>query len=98
MGRDSYKLGIITDIAQVGGYPDYKGEPRKDSDLDGMPDVYESAYGLNPNDASDAVLDKDGDGYTNIEMYINGIDPDKKIDWKNLSNNKDVLTEKGGLK
>jgi hypothetical protein len=35
---DSYKIGIITDPAQVGGYPDYKGAPYKDSDNDGMPD------------------------------------------------------------
>ncbi|WP_158085485.1 hypothetical protein [Niastella vici] len=27
----------------------------------------------NPNDASDAVKDRDGDGYTNIEEYINSV-------------------------
>ena len=35
---DSYKIGIITDVSQVGGYPEYKGTPYKDSDNDGMPD------------------------------------------------------------
>ena len=30
-------LGIITDISQVGGYPEYSGEPYEDSDGDGMP-------------------------------------------------------------
>ena len=43
-----------------------------DSDKDGMPDTYEEKYGLNPNDASDANEDKNKDGYTNIEDYING--------------------------
>ncbi len=96
--KDSYKMGIITDIAQVGGYPEYKGTPYKDSDKDGMPDEWEIKYKLNPNDPSDAVLDCNGDGYTNIEKYINGIDPNKKVDWKNPKNNFETLTkEKGGL-
>ncbi len=95
LGKDSYKYGIITDIAQVGGYPAYKGEPRKDTDLDGMPDVWEKKYGLDPKDPSDANGDISDDGYTNIEKYINGIDPTKKVDWINLRNNKDVLKENG---
>jgi hypothetical protein len=97
LGKDSYKLGIITDIAQVGGYPEYKGEPRIDSDMDGMPDVWENKYGLNPDDPSDANGDINGDGYTNIEKYINGIDPSTKVDWNMPENNKDVLAEKGGV-
>ena len=38
-----------------------------------MPDEWEKANGLNPNDPSDANKDCTGDGYTNIEKYINGI-------------------------
>jgi hypothetical protein len=38
-----------------------------------MPDDWESDRSLDPNDASDAVLDRDGDGYTNVEEYINGV-------------------------
>ena len=72
------KNGIITDIAQVGGYPEYKGEPYKDSDHDGMPDEWESKYGLNPNDPSDASKDSTGDGYTNIEKFLYDLDPTKK--------------------
>ena len=70
--------GIITDIKQVGGYPDYKGEPYVDSDHDGIPDAWEKAHGLNPNDPSDATKDLNGDGYTNIEKYINGLDPRRR--------------------
>ncbi len=70
---DSYKGGIITDISQVGGYPKYKGKPYKDSDSDGMPDEWESKNGLNPQDASDASADKNNDGYTNIEDYLNSV-------------------------
>ena len=70
---DSYKQGIITDISQVGGYPEYKGTPYKDSDNDGMPDDYETKNGLNPKSAADATLVKGKDGYTNIEVYLNAI-------------------------
>jgi hypothetical protein len=46
-----------------------------DSDNDGIPDYWEKQYGLNPNDPSDAMKDSDGDGYTNIEEYVNNTDP-----------------------
>ena len=98
LGRDSWKKGIITDIRQVGGYPEYNGTPYVDSDGDGMPNVWEEKYGLNPNDESDANGDLSGDGYTNIEKYINGIDPTQKVDWTNLMNNHDTLAEKGGVR
>ncbi len=95
--KDSYKMGIITDISQVGGYPRYNGKPYKDSDMDGMPDKWEQKYGLNPNDPSDAILDCNGDGYTNIEKYINAIDPTKKVDWTNPENNYDTLAKNKGM-
>ncbi|PZP44479.1 MAG: polysaccharide lyase [Pseudopedobacter saltans] len=69
---DSYKIGIITDPCQAGGYPVYKGTPYKDSDKDGMPDDYEKKNGLNPNDANDAQkIAKNG--YSNIENYLNSV-------------------------
>lgn len=96
--KDSYKQGIITDVKQVGGYPEYKGRSYKDSDDDGMPDDWEKKYKLNPKDAADAQQDCNGDGYTNIEKYINGIDPTKKVDWKDPKNNEDTLAKiKGSL-
>jgi hypothetical protein len=96
--QDSYKQGVITDPRQMGGYPEYKTwEPYVDTDGDGMPDEWEKQYGLNPNDPSDAVKDCNGDGYTNIEKYINGINPQTKTDWRNLNNNYDTLAAKGKL-
>jgi len=44
-----------------------------DTDKDGMPDAWETKYGLNPSDPADATGDFDKTGYTNIEKYINGI-------------------------
>lgn len=95
--KDSYKKGIITDPRQMGGYPEYKGEPRVDTDGDGMPDDWEIANGLNPNDPSDANGDCTGDGYTNIEKYINGISTKVKVDWTDLNNNYDTLAGRKSL-
>lgn len=46
-----------------------------DSDGDGMPDVWETKYGLNPLDPSDASGDLDRDGFTNLEEFLAGTDP-----------------------
>lgn len=40
---------------------------KQDLDGDGMPDVWEEKYGLNPRDPSDAARDEDGDGFSNLE-------------------------------
>ena len=77
LALDSYKQGIITDPQQVGGLPQYSGTPYKDSDGDGMPDSWERSHNLNANNPSDANGDADGDGYTNIEEFMNGTDPEK---------------------
>lgn len=69
---DSYKQGIIRHPSQVGGYPEYKGTPYKDSDNDGIPDDYETKNGLDPHNASDASkIAKNG--YSNIENYLNSL-------------------------
>ncbi len=70
--KDSYKIGIITDISQVGGYPEYKGKPYKDSDNDGIPDDVEKKMGLNPNDPKDSAQITES-GYSNIEIYLNSL-------------------------
>lgn len=52
----------------------YPGETNDltDSDGDGMPDQYESASGLNPNDSSDGAKVTDN-GYTNVEIFLNAV-------------------------
>jgi hypothetical protein len=36
-----------------------------------MPDAWENQYSLDPTDPSDNTGDRDGDGYTNVEEYLN---------------------------
>jgi hypothetical protein len=83
--------GIITDISQVGGYPEYKGEPIKDLGADGIPLSWKKKYHLDPNDAGLAQKDLKGDGYTVMDKYLAGLDPRKKIDWSNPKSNVNTL-------
>jgi MYXO-CTERM domain-containing protein len=60
--------------AAVGGQP-ASGQAQRpagfDSDGDGMPDTWETAHGLDPANATDGSADFNGDGYTNVEKYLN---------------------------
>ncbi|MGB7160758.1 MAG: hypothetical protein WBD40_22025 [Tepidisphaeraceae bacterium] len=66
--------GIPDSVKDVGGYVDLKGgDAPADRDHDGMPDSWEQANKLNPDDATDGNNDTVGDGYTNVERYLNSI-------------------------
>jgi hypothetical protein len=67
---------LLNSQDQVGGWPTLKTVPApKDSDGDGMPDAWETAHGLNPSDPADGPQDRDHDGYTNLEEYLNSLVP-----------------------
>jgi len=67
---------IIDSQADVGGWPEYRSAPPPaDSDHDGMPDDWEKNHRLNPRQPLDGPEDADGDGYTNVEEFLNGTDP-----------------------
>jgi hypothetical protein len=88
--------GIITDPAQVGGYPEYQGAPIKDLAADGIPLSWKKKYGLDANDVSLAQKDLQGDGYTVMDKYLAGLDPTQKIDWSNPASNVNTLSARSG--
>jgi len=66
--------GIIDSQRAVGGWPELRSKPAPvDSDHDGMPDDWEKAHHLDPKNAADGALDGNGDGYTNLEEYLNSL-------------------------
>lgn len=71
-GRSS----AISSPADVGGYPIINGgTPPGDTDHDGMPDTWELAHRFNPENDADGPQDANGNGYTNLEEYLNGTPP-----------------------
>lgn len=85
--RDTVDLRVIEDIRQregriidsqdeVGGWDPYPSVSRPagwDTDRDGMPNAWEEEHSLDPEDPRDRNDDDDGDGFTNLEEYMNGL-------------------------
>ena len=65
--------GLIDTPDDVGGWPEYKGTQAQDTDNDGIPDTWETAHGLNPEDPSDAKTTTLSAPYINLEVYLNDI-------------------------
>jgi pectate lyase len=65
---------IIDTQKDVGGWPELaRGTPWQDGDGDGMPDAWERTRRLDPANPADGNADADGDGYTNLEDWLNGL-------------------------
>jgi hypothetical protein len=70
---------VINSQAQVGAWPEYAGTcDVVDEDSDGLPDAWEALHGLDPALASDTHDDPDGDGYTNLEEWLNMTKPHER--------------------
>ncbi len=83
--RDSYDAAVIEQVQQgtgqiidspteVGGWPLLKsGTPRPDSDGDGMPDDWEVAHQLDPQNPADGAAPSSQAPYTHLEIYLNSL-------------------------
>jgi len=70
----------IGQTALVHPFDDFDGDGEadvfdEDDDNDGMPDWWENLHDLDPFDETDADDDPDHDGFTNLEEYLGGTDP-----------------------
>src|SRR5262245_9845838 len=83
--RDSIDQQLVAEVrARTGRSPSHtdpvpwpkpeSGAPYADGDGDGLADEYERLHGLDPG-AADGAGDRDGDGFTNLEEFLNGTPP-----------------------
>jgi len=65
---------MINSQRDVGGWPELAHEAAPaDMDQDGMPDAWEQSHGLDPAAAKDRNDDRDNNGFTNLEEYLNSL-------------------------
>lgn len=81
--RDAVDVRVVDDVrhrtgrlidspAEVGGHPALRSSPPPpDADRDGMPDAWETTHGLDSGDPGDQRADREADGYTNLEEFLN---------------------------
>ncbi len=74
-GRFPDGTSAIVSLTPTPGAANAQAAADTDGDGDGIPDAWEIANGLNPNDPLDAALDADGDGQNNKAEYLAGTNP-----------------------
>jgi len=72
---DARGLSRIAGPAPDAGAIEVGAEPLADTDTDGLSDLWERLYGLNPTDSADASLDSDGDGANALTEFNSRTDP-----------------------
>ena len=72
---NTWRLVVFNDAATTGVPFSFTVVALGDTDGDGIPDEWETAYGLNPNSNADRDLDSDGDGMSNLAEYMAGTNP-----------------------
>ena len=73
-GKYGSGTGIIDSQENAGGWPELKSAAAPaDRDHDGMPDAWELEHHLDPENPGDGPRDTNGDGYTNLEYYLNSL-------------------------
>ena len=95
---NEYRTGtgkIITDNYVLSLYPKMEnGIPYIDKDHDGMADAWEIKYGLDPTNPNDRnETNHSSEGYTNLELFLNGSDVKTDINNKNSAPENFVLKQ-----
>lgn len=73
-GAEPSKSGFVDSPSQVGGWPEYRSaEAPSDSDGDGMPDEWEVANNLDPQNPADGKKYTLSKQYTNVETYLHSL-------------------------
>lgn len=73
-GKKGSTGGLIDTQADVGGWPELKSEEGpQDSDGDGIPDAWETKYGLDSNNPLDARKTTLVPNHINLEVYLNAL-------------------------
>jgi hypothetical protein len=75
---NTWRLVVFNDAAPVGAPFTFTVVALGDADGDGIPDDWETRYGLNPASGADRNLDRDGDGVSNYLEYLAGTDPTER--------------------
>jgi len=79
-GRDYFNNAVSNKDAPTIGFHEYRSDPFVDSDDDGMPDLWESEYCLDPASAADAAADSDADQQKNLVEFALGGNPTNSSD------------------
>ena len=70
-GSNGSSNGLIDTQSDVGGWPALNASKQAlDTDYDGIPDEWETQFGLNPNDPNDARAITLVTGHTNLDVYM----------------------------
>jgi predicted neuraminidase len=78
-GIPTYGKGVVMDPADVGGWPELSSDPAPvDTDKDGIPDDWELANDLDPNDPEDRNI-YSPEGYTMLEVYLDSLVKDLTV-------------------
>jgi uncharacterized repeat protein (TIGR01451 family) len=68
----SVRLRISDPLGHAGISDSFALATLLDTDMDGLPDAWERSMALDPRDATDAALDSDQDGLSNVDEFLSG--------------------------
>jgi hypothetical protein len=82
--RTGRVIGKETELSERDRWPDYRSlAAPTDTDRDGIPDFWETQFGLDPQNPADGIV-LGADGYANVEHYFNNSDPRPNPDGANI--------------